>query len=887
MQTENMSISLKLRQAAAAGNLQEVQKILQSNQSFDIDEPSSNGNTALLWAAVNLSKILKENPNKHEEISRYEAIIKLLLSHHAKDTCINKINQSFYSLIFESKNKIFHRLCHFAIEIELKKIYGQSASIESLKESYYAFLNSLFFLKINEFIHKEDSIGIINPRCGDCVDALAFMKIAKIYKKNMNYYGFDEKKTVSQYKKILAQYSEIHLKEEKENNRRELLTKKKKFNIAVLRKEHMSSEEDYQSQLTQHVPLLLQNDGIMLLTFRQEKDITAYTKLNLATYYKPWSGNYLNLSPAIPSHSTDTQFIVMGFDEKTHLNLVLHEKQIDVITAIQNFNDQVIRFSKLLGIGNIKKSLQDNMPKVFSACHEFMSAYESAPRCLNMTAFDNMLSHLIANLNNWQLIRSQQINLGREYNFLNLARLIKLMIKNVISNQQDSETIKHLYHQINAVNNHIAQHHLEKGNLQSSEAFLMRSISEDMPDSSRLIAHGFLAHLKTIELTKSSDDKKEELFTIIQHNLNIISQAIITDNLDDTCHCSLFVINIAHALKHIYKNLDKQIFNQSNNDEQKEATLKLVYKIYLYLENFIESKSFDPIRNSQDELIKTALKNVKLELHLSKSELLNILQKKPKSSKKEELLELKLPEEPKQQKKSTQKLNKLKKASKQNSHDLVSPLIQPVSLPPTPMTLSTAPDVVINAQNLSSPAIESPKLTTTSTQIDLKKAPVFFNQKKCNTEKKSMDDHKEEAKPSSKIQTHPEQAMLHSISSAYLPANALAGVIPTQMNKILDKKLAETFTAILSRGKIVGLRGKGIKLVSQEECKSREIHTAYIYKLKDPELDERLYGREATTEDLRILGIKNIHPYKKIIIFDLLVEGHKQQAKKLCITNSR
>lgn len=77
--------------------------------------------------------------------------------------------------------------------------------------------------------------------------------------------------------------------------------------------------------------------------------------------------------------------------------------------------------------------------------------------------------------------------------------------------------------------------------------------------------------------------------------------------------------------------------------------------------------------------------------------------------------------------------------------------------------------------------------------------------------------------------------------------------------------------------------GKGVKLVSEQEQNNRLLENTYTYKLKDPVLDSRLYGREATMDELEKLGITSIAPYKKVIIFDLHIESHKQQANKVCL----
>ena len=121
---------------------------------------------------------------------------------------------------------------------------------------------------------------------------------------------------------------------------------------------------------------------------------------------------------------------------------------------------------------------------------------------------------------------------------------------------------------------------------------------------------------------------------------------------------------------------------------------------------------------------------------------------------------------------------------------------------------------------------------------------------------------------------------LYPLSSAYLPNKSLAGILPPSLENQLANDEANKFREIIERGKIVGRYGKGIKLVTEEERKKRKLPASYIYKLKDPSLDARIFGREATLQELKELKIEGVEAYKKVIIFDRLVDSHKLQAQQ-------
>jgi len=86
---EQADTSLQLRQAANAGNLAKVKQILAAKIGFDINAKSSNGNTALIWAALALDQSLKEKSRNEVKIEQYITIIQLLLEHGADDSWAN------------------------------------------------------------------------------------------------------------------------------------------------------------------------------------------------------------------------------------------------------------------------------------------------------------------------------------------------------------------------------------------------------------------------------------------------------------------------------------------------------------------------------------------------------------------------------------------------------------------------------------------------------------------------------------------------------------------------------------------------------------------------------------------------------------------------------
>jgi len=559
-------------------------------------------------------------------------------------------------------------------------------------------------------------------------------------------------------------------------------------------------------------------------------------------------------------------------------------------------------FEDVIWNNQLNKLMQQNMQRLFNACGEFFKLSQNYPEFVNTQDFRNMMTNLISLLNRSKWTNFAKINFTKQHNLFTLAKLIKAAVKE-LKMDQPAEIRQQLECDINAINNNIALYYLTHGDLRSAEVFLIRSTQDKMRGFSGLQAHVQLAHIKVTGLLKTKVDK-EELFNVIQHNLIKICDEIQSIALDGLDTSLLFIANLRLYLKDITDDLIKHLEFNPNYREKTELILRLIFKIYLYLKNF--SNHIPKLNLNNSDSLKLAA--ILLNLDTGLQGLTEILKKLPPKTTAQALTSNGSSIKPDLPKKKQQKQKSA--ASTTSSTDLPPAAPTNIDLNVKLATSHSEQETDSKAKTAESvPVITAP--TDRVADITTAKPALSSNSKKATTTDSSYSPASTTIKPTTDISASnslfkPQSSaakainstsiplisknarpspVLQPITSAYIPANSLAGVIPTGATTTIPEQLVTTFDTILARGKIVGSRGKGIKLVSKEKCQKYGISDNYIYKLKDPELDERLYGREATPKELKAMGIKEAHPYKKVIIFDLFIDSHKLQANKVKIVD--
>lgn len=307
--------NVKLRQAAAKGQLEEVKTLLKN--PVDINEQSANGNTALHWAVKKYGEC-KEEPLK----TSYKDIINLLIASGADDTVLNGDKCSIYHLAIQIKTHAENQGafvwwladCAFAKEIE--RIFSddpdmKAEHLKALQGQCAIFFTHLMMLPMAQailrYFKEEKIVEIISLGAGLCVDAIALMKFAKLFGKEIRYYAVDI--NVKETKKISTKYPNhvIPIKVDA-TDIAALHTKleRKKFSFGLLRNPDFTQDNGrlalFQDMLNVSLAECLKDNGIFLSTFGQQKELENFKQTKSisgpnACYRKEFTGNFNELVP--------------------------------------------------------------------------------------------------------------------------------------------------------------------------------------------------------------------------------------------------------------------------------------------------------------------------------------------------------------------------------------------------------------------------------------------------------------------------------------------------------------------------------------------------------------------------------------------------------------
>jgi len=593
----------------------------------------------------------------------------------------------------------------------------------------------------------------------------------------------------------------------------------------------------------------------------------------------------------------------------THL---INQHITDIIDSAMEFNNIFAQASNSLlqnsflvhkQIINIRTALPEKMAVIIKNCSKLLEICQESCADISLSAFTGMLQYMLGNMNNWLPTRRLGVKFEKNGDFLFLAKLIKKIIKKVLNYQKQSSITINLENTLNSLNNYIADYYLEKGSFHDAEAYFSRSINAHMEDSDSLQIHAQLVQLKATALRRISHEQEaEQLLAIIIHNLNEINKALKADKLDDSCVSTVFIIKLCNFLTKTQEALTEKLgIKTINNFNTLRVTHKLIYEIYLRLNVFRKGARFKQhiSENSDSALILVFAKSQqKIDMGLKAS--FNIITSLAEIANKLPVVASSAKISPsvkqKNKKKAAVSLIKPKLVNKSEASKKIKPALNKENECPlkskTPLDKNsphTGSSVTIvqakttffkqlkSAKQQQSSKLSQNETTKTVVEID-KLKPVDLNEssRQDSSSFKSINKQQQiELKPSLKFAT-----VLYAITSRYLPPNSLAGILPNCIETLISKNMAIKFTEVIARGKVIGNKGKGIKLVTYEECLKRGLESCYIYKLKDPGLDERIYGREVTAKELQQIGISNQN-FKKIIIFDLFVNSHKLQAKHI------
>ncbi|MDF2868385.1 MAG: hypothetical protein K0S11_1855 [Gammaproteobacteria bacterium] len=547
-------------------------------------------------------------------------------------------------------------------------------------------------------------------------------------------------------------------------------------------------------------------------------------------------------------------------------------------------------------------SLPKKMVAIIENCLSLLAECQEHYVEISLTEFTEMLQCLLGNMNNWRATRFLGIKFEKNHDFFSLAKLIKKIIKEVLKHQKGIPT-EYLEHAINSINNHIADYYLEKGYFHDAEAYFTRSVNAHIIHSDLLQIHAQFAQLKAIELKRTNHESEaEKLFAIIEHNLSEINQTLKSDRLDNSCVSTLFIFNLCNFLVKTQAALVERLKSKTVNHLDKlRVSLKLIYEIYLRLNSFRNSERFNQhINKSIDPALVLAFVRSQQKIDLGLNESSKLIKSLTEIANKSPAIMISPHTSPSFKKKTKQKIAtssakanlKAKEEAKQKNKQVVSKTDNSTLKSKTQLDYSSAILASTASSAQAEPVFfEQAKLVKQPQSSELSNnetATVIVEPIKSNSvglKSSSMQDFLSAKSVSKQKASEPKLSLtipvVHAITSSYLPSKTLAGILPDCIEALISKSLAAKFTEVIERGRVVGSKGKGIKLVTQEECLKRGLENVYIYKLKDPSLDERIYGREATAKELQQIGTQAIKDYKKIVIFDLFVDSHKQQAKHI------
>jgi|GEM_PF-1077543 len=311
---ENKTNSHQLRIAAANGNYAEVDKLLTLHEKtgeIRINERSSNGNTALIWAMVKRAELQAISP-KHEKIKDYDKIIIKLIRSGADDTLKNNFGISAYSYFLNSSIAsltsdsvsllLLYEMSKAAFENEIKNLENKTTH----SAIYAKYFVQLILLKASDYVKNLHKPKILSLGSGLCLDALAIIKYMQLFNKEVEYVGVDTDENLialcsslfadKPIKLFFADATDVkHLKQKLPHT---------KFDFGLLTNGDFSStfingrEKIFKAMVDETFPELLTNDAPLLLTFGAQTEIQCFSKsecMRKNYYYKSENNNFSTL----------------------------------------------------------------------------------------------------------------------------------------------------------------------------------------------------------------------------------------------------------------------------------------------------------------------------------------------------------------------------------------------------------------------------------------------------------------------------------------------------------------------------------------------------------------------------------------------------------------
>lgn len=305
-----------LRQQAAKGKFNAVQKILnenRSNSSFNINAQSSNGNTALHWACLKSVEINKGYSKK------YSNTIKLLIQAGSDYRIKNNLGENPYHSLKEvqiavsrSENFLMDEdsgekdFCYFTLLNELLRI--ECAKITSPSElegelaSATAFHYILDSLTLFDFFPEEDAhqdtFTILSLACGRSNEILPLIMYFQHQNKKVNYIGIDNDSAIINKNKIrYADYENVAFICADASNLDEVKAHvSQSVDLGIMRNGDFTQHNDRQNIFFKIVDRVLPNvikpEHPLLMTFQTEDELNICSKQTQFIHnFKKFKGN--------------------------------------------------------------------------------------------------------------------------------------------------------------------------------------------------------------------------------------------------------------------------------------------------------------------------------------------------------------------------------------------------------------------------------------------------------------------------------------------------------------------------------------------------------------------------------------------------------------------